>query len=173
MIISIPAFATIKNRFLSFVSTLSGNKIGDGSTNELSTINRLDMFFCGMEMWLRRPMFGWGIWGFATFSGRALGWSHNNISESFCNFGLIGTFLFHYGFYICYKNFIIEKSKKTFELQFLLILFYSISMLSVALNSQKLYAYIIGILFASFSNEKTLFVIDLAKIKSRERRQNS
>lgn len=155
-LINLPFFSTIKDRFFSFISTLFGKSVGQGKTNELSTINRMDMFCCGMQMWMRKPIFGWGIWGFATFSGRAGGWSHNNISESFCNFGLIGTFLFHFGFIMSFYYFFKSRFKKERMLSFALLLFYVLMMVSVALNSQKLYAYVSGIIFASICESKNL-----------------
>lgn len=158
--INLPIFSTVKSRFLSFISTLIGKSIGNETTNELSTINRFDMFLCGMQMWLRKPMFGWGIWGFATFSGRAGGWSHNNISESFCNFGLVGTFLFHFGLAIGIKDYIKGKNKKSLTLPFSLLAFYLISMLSVALNSQKIYAYVIGIVLSILCSCEPILTIN-------------
>ncbi len=156
VLINLPFLSTIRDRFFSFLSTLFGKSVGQGKTNELSTINRMDMFYCGMQMWIRKPMFGWGIWGFATFSGRAGGWSHNNISESFCNFGLIGTFLFHFGFIMSFYYFFQSKHKKEKMLSFALLLFYVLMMVSVALNSQKLYALVSGVVFASICENKSL-----------------
>ncbi len=151
-----PFLSTIKERFNSFISTLLGKSVSDGKTNELSTINRLDMFMCGMQMWLRKPIFGWGIWGFATFSGRAGGWSHNNISESFCNFGLIGTIFFHFGFFTSFRGFTKSWQKKDKYLSFILLLFFVVSMISVALNSQKLYAMLIGVVFCDLSDAREI-----------------
>lgn len=173
ILINLPFFDTIKSRFLSFLSTLTGKSIDNETTTELSTINRFDMFLCGMQMWLRKPMFGWGIWGFATFSGRAGGWSHNNISESFCNFGIIGTFLFHFGIGFGIKDYVKSKDKKSLILPFALLIFYIISMLSVALNSQKIYALVIGVVLAVLCDCKAIISIDNYKLsKSEERLKN-
>lgn len=166
VILNLPSFKIIKDRMLDFVSTLFGKSIKGGDSGEYSTIHRLNMFSCGLEMFLRKPLFGWGIWGFATFSGRGGGWSHNNISESLCNFGLIGTTLFHFGLFVSLRNYFKSKRKENYVLPFILILFYLIAMISVALNSQKLYAYIIGLVFASFNDYKPLFTIKTTKVLS-------
>lgn len=165
LMINLPVFSTIKDRLMSFISTLFGKNIGGGKTGELSTIDRLDMFLCGIQMWLRRPLFGWGPWGFATFSGGKGGWSHNNISESLCNFGLIGSFLFHFGFVVSFMSYIKTKEKKRKTLSFLVICFYLISMFSVALSTQKIYSLIIGMLMADLYESNHLISINFSKIR--------
>ena len=171
LVLELPFFAFIKSRLAGFFSTLIGKSVSGGDVDELSTINRLNMFVCGMELWLRKPLFGWGIWGFATFSGRAGGWSHNNISESLCNFGLIGSILFHFGFFKAFYSYLKLKkgeTKKNVMLAFGLIVFYLCSMVSVAFNSQKIYAYMIGVLVASIEDSKPIFELSLRNKKEKE-----
>ena len=106
VVLSLPAFSFVRKRLLDFFSTLAGRRIEQtSSTYDLSTIERIEMFVNGMQMFLRKPLFGWGIWGFATYGGYSYSWSHNNISESLCNFGLVGTFLFHFGFFSSFRNY--------------------------------------------------------------------
>ncbi len=166
-VIHLPFMYTIKQRFYGFISTLLGISVESGSTREMSTVNRLDMFLCGIEMWLKRPMFGWGSWGFATYSGATGGWSHNNFSESLCNFGLVGTVLFNFGFIISFISYfsMCSVEKKKYSIMFFLLLFYIVAMFGVALNSQKLYAYVIGVVFAGLTELKTLMCIDLKTMR--------
>lgn len=142
ILFNLPVFSTIKNRFEAMISTLLGKSINGTTTNERSIFTRFNMFLSGFEMFLRKPAFGWGISGFAIFGDYTGGWSHNNFSESLCNFGLIGTFVFHVPivFSFCKINYRdkVEKCCLLFLISFIICMF------SVALNSEKLYAYLIG-----------------------------
>lgn len=157
IVINLPFFETIKKRMDDFISTILGHTVGDGKVGEASTLNRFNMFVCGVEMWLRRPIFGWGIWGFSVYSGGSGGWSHNDISESLCNFGLLGSILFHFGFYTSLKNYFKTDNKKNLALPLMILSLFIACMLSVALNSQKIYSYIIGIVFSQMDESYVFF----------------
>lgn len=147
----VPILAPIKIRLIAFINQLFGLSIGNVRYVDYSTLDRLTMFKNGMMMFMKKPLFGWGIWGYASFNGLTNSWSHNNISESLCNFGLVGTVLFHSGYYFSFVGY--GKSKHTDnKLMLLVVVFFLVSMLSVALNSEKIYAYIIPLAFACLSN---------------------
>lgn len=150
----LPFFSVISDRmemFIDFIFENNKNTQFDGST-----YTRLQMFLDGMTMFLRKPLFGFGVQGFFRSSSFGFGWSHNNISESLCNFGIIGTLFFHFG--LCYSLYAFSKKKcKNIDdyAMFLIILFFFVTMLSVALNSQKIYAFVIGLPIAYFSEIKS------------------
>lgn len=61
---------------------------------EASAIERSKMIQSAWEMFKQKPLFGWGIEGFASNSGFGV-YSHNNYTETLVSFGLIG-FVFMY-----------------------------------------------------------------------------
>lgn len=148
LIFTIPALSSIKSRLISFVNELFNLRLPGGSSTDLSTQGRFFMFVDGLDMFCRKPMLGWGINGFAVFGGWNNGWSHNNISESLCNFGLLGTVLFHLGFVyaiIGYRKTMVKEK----NLYLLITIFFITAMISVALNSEKIYAFLIPVAFAN------------------------
>ena len=169
MLISfVPVFSVIKERTLDFISTLFGTNINGADNGELSTIRRLEMFIIGFELFLKKPLFGWGIWGFASHSALDVGWSHNNFSESLCNFGLVGTILFHFGFIFSFYKILKTKKyqSKDYFLPIFILIFFLIAMFSVALNSQKIYSFLIPVVFVFFSfEEKSFYISPLRKEK--------
>ena len=156
LILQIPAFNSIKTRFYDMISTFFGKSIDNSRIDETSTIERVEFFLAGIELFFKKPLFGWGIWGFATHAKINYGWSHNNISESLCNFGLVGSFFFHYCFVGSLKCFFTSKEKKKSALYFVVVLFFVVSMISVALNSEKIYALLAPIAFSKLSQEEPL-----------------
>lgn len=163
-LLQLPFASTIKARIDSFLASFTGKQVNNES-GDISTLDRLMMFECGINMFLRKPLFGYGIWGFANFSSWGGGWSHNNLGESLCNFGLVGTIFFHTGFLYALVQYFKTSNKNRYCLPFLLIVFYIVSMISVALNSQKLYAYIIGVVIAFFRQPSSYFELDFRSLE--------
>lgn len=172
LLINLPIFSTMKNRILVMFSTLTGESIEGTSSNDMSTIGRVQMFEDGMQLFLRRPLFGFGINAFFTYSSYGGAWSHNHFSETFCSFGLIGTVFFHYGFYESFRQ-IIKKPDREKALYILLLVFFMTMMLSVALNSQKIYAYLVGIAFAGIVETKQIFGLCIEETKNENSRDNT
>lgn len=156
LLLNIPIFSTMKSRFLTMFSTLSGKNINGVSSNDMSTIGRVQMFEDGIQLFLRRPLFGFGANGFFTFSSYGGGWSHNHFSETLCSFGLVGSVFYHAGFFFCFKSL---KNKKDNFLSFLILCSFIVMMFSVALNSQKLYSYLVPIVFADMCELKPILTI--------------
>lgn len=147
-----------------FITIFNPQQASSTFSYDTSTAIRFDMFLDGMTMFFRKPLFGYGIQGFFRASSFGFAWSHNNISESLCSFGLLGTFLFHFGFiyafYLCCKT----KNKSINDRGILLIfVFFLISMISVALNSQKIYAFVMGICISQFCDVKPICELDFRK----------
>ncbi len=73
-----------------------------GGTKEDSFNTRAEMISMGLDWFLQRPLFGYGLSNFSVLYGRATGWttySHNNFVEILVSGGLIG-FTIYYAIYI-------------------------------------------------------------------------
>lgn len=144
----LPPFESIRRRFVMFFTTLFTDNSGSmNSQNDISTVLRFDMFLAGLEMFLRKPLFGYGVWGFATYGGINNGWSHNHISEGLCNFGILGFAAFHIPFIYCssklFKN--RKSANKNDALLFILLIgFFLVTGISIPLYTQKLFAFLSG-----------------------------
>ena len=79
----------IGNRLEGFVETLTGE--GEG---EASAEIRYNMIVRAFEMFAQKPLFGWGIEGFAAYSGFWV-YSHNNYTETLVSFGIVGFILLY------------------------------------------------------------------------------
>lgn len=159
---TLPFFSEIGKRMTSFFNLIFRANPTNNRPYDASTASRFEMFLDGMTMFLRKPIFGYGVQGFFRSSSFGFAWSHNNISETLCNFGLVGTFFFHFGMIYALYKFSKKKQKTITDYSmFLIILFFIITMISVALNSQKIYAFIIGLPIAYFSDARDLAVIDI------------
>ena len=154
IIINLPPLADIKKRVDSFFLTLFGQT--NAFSRDYSTETRLLLFIDGIEMFMRKPLFGYGIQGFFSSSSAGFGWSHNNISESLVSFGIVGSILFHYGIVkgiVCFAK---GRKNDISNLCFIVVLFFIIAMISVALNSQKIYAFVIGAPVAYLTNDENI-----------------
>lgn len=157
-IIFMPFAKVARERFGNMLITIfNPEKAASTYSYDVSTKTRFVMFLDGITLFLRRPLFGYGVQGFFRVSSFGFCWSHNNISESLCNFGLLGTFFFHFGLIYSLVKFFKVKNKTREDVGFFLVmLFFIVSMISVALNSQKIYAFVIGICIAKYSSIKYL-----------------
>lgn len=85
LILQIPSFSSLRTRiYKMIISLLSGGTSGDSSSNQ-----RFAMFEEGFYLFAKSPIFGNGLASFAVISNQSV-YSHANLSEMLCNFGLIG-----------------------------------------------------------------------------------
>lgn len=165
IIISLPFFSTLRERFLSMFATLFGSDYQSNVYYDSSTADRFNMFLNGVEMMLRKPLFGYGYHGFHVFSSFGKAWSHNNFSETFACYGLFGATLYFYPFvYSVIKTPFEFKKNKNCLIFIIILLFYFICMFSFAYDVQKLFSYSIGIVYAFFSKQSTIFKIKPIKL---------
>lgn len=168
LIFSMPQFSTIKERCLSFIATLTGISFGNVDGNDLSTIFRMNMFRNGLQMFLRKPLFGFGIDGFSVYGGMNEGWSHNHFSESLCDFGILGTIAFHIP--MIASLFLLKKKSSATRLKPLLImLFFIVCMSSVALFSAKLFSLFSPVMYATVEYRHR----DFSLIRNTKERSNN
>lgn len=161
LIFLLPPFETIRTRFLSMINLFTDKNI-DGTYRDGSTITRFYMFVDGIELFLRKPIFGFGLGGFASRGGIMNVWSHNHISEMLCNTGIVGSVLYHFPLIYSFK--FIGKDKN-YEKYFMLIILFFIQMISVALTSEKFFAFLIGVVYGKLIETKCLFKIKPIRVK--------
>ena len=160
LLIFLPPFQFIGEKIISMIGAiipLPG--ISDVSPTDYSTLNRLNMISVALEMFMRKPLFGFGINGFQYFGGLTdgMGWSHNHFAEMLSGTGILGFAFYNVPIFYCLYSAI--KDKKRISTIFLI--FYIVSMISIVLCSEKLFAFPIGIFFAYSSKLKDLLIIDL------------
>ena len=158
LILFMPFATSLRQRFLMMINVF----IPINNTYiqaDLSTIDRMNMFLDGIEMFLRKPLFGFGNNGFAIYGGIGNGWSHNHISEMLSCFGLTGSILYHIPmaiYFLSKKNF--KDNRIIFSL---VIVFFLCCMISIALPGEKMFAFLIGIVYSESPGLKDFFIIDL------------
>ena len=114
VLINLPFMNTMKNRFLDMFSTLYGGDKIEGSTVE-RTVWQKFAFYLG----LKNLFIGHGMGGFAVFSGVGV-FSHSNLFEVFCNFGITGFFLYHSIWFLSFLYY--SKSKNSDKVLALVLL---------------------------------------------------
>lgn len=160
ILFSLPFMANLKNRMLTFINSFFD--IGYRSTSgvDSSSFDRYHLFRASFELFLTKPLLGYGVNGFQNANGFFNGWSHNNIGEFLSDFGLIGTILFNAPIIfsvICFYDKRTKNETIPSRLAFLIIVFFVCAMLSVAYTREKIYSYIIPVAFATLFNEKCFF----------------
>lgn len=164
ILISTPFLSTIRDRLLKFISTLFGEETTGVNSIDGSTIDRTNMILCSFQMFLRKPLFGYGLDGFELFNGFNNYWSHNNLGEFLTNFGIIGTLLFHAPFIFSILS--VKKTKKDFFTlySYAIIILFIVTMFSVAFTREKIYSYFAPVIFACTidDSESRIFNIKLS-----------
>lgn len=158
VVLNLPAFETMKERIFMFLNPKSKDK---------STDIRFTMFVDGIYMFLRRPLFGFGISGFFSSSSFGNCWSHNNFSELLCSYGMIGFILFYIPYILVIKNIINGKSNKLNDFSSVIMIVFICCMFSVALESQKVFAYSIAIFYSLYESEQ-IELLNINKLKSKK-----
>lgn len=162
IILQLPIFATIKNRIsLMLASILSGN-----FSDDYSTSNRILMIQDAFSLFLRKPFFGFGIdsyYYYSSFGGG--GWTHNELAEIASSYGIMGLFSLLFIYYYFFNKFFTKpKQDKRQLLYLLLVVFLFLWMLSMALETLKIYPFCLAICCSGVLKEKApLYVISFSK----------
>lgn len=133
---------SIFSRLIEFFDALKGEGV------DYSSANRLELVFQSFQLFLRKPIFGWGNNVFSIYSSERL-FAHNNITELLCDFGLLGFVPFEMIVIISFLK--IKKSKEfsqttSFSI-LLLVCFFGIQFFYV--NSQLKFDWIAIAFFVS------------------------
>lgn len=90
VLLTIPALSNLRFRLFNGLATI----FGASSQPDNSVLQRLAWFEYGFNLGGQKLLTGYGVDGFAIYSGVKT-YSHANLSEIVCNFGVIGTILFY------------------------------------------------------------------------------
>lgn len=161
IVLQLPVFSTLKDRFLNMLYTFVGKQYKNLNPDS-STEGRLEMIINGFSLFLRRPLFGYGLNGYHVFSTHHSGWSHNHWSDTLCNYGLIGTFLYHLPFVLYLK-----KSTNKNNFSYIGIIFFLVSTLTIALFKEKMFAFSAG-LFLADTDTASLLEFNLFRKKDKK-----
>ena len=101
----LPPFEALKKRFVDSIDQVLGISASDASTFTRQFF-RDDAFYLSFKKLLT----GYGVDGFCNASGTGT-YSHNNISELLCDFGIFGL-ISHYAIYICIAFKLLRNAKK-------------------------------------------------------------
>lgn len=143
---SLPAFSSIRNRLFTGIFIFSSSKV------DASSINRLLFFKSSFYLGSRSLLFGYGGSAFAKMSGFNA-YSHNNLGEILCDFGIFGIMFFYVnypiiGFFTNKKNSAHTLVNYTFLMTFIFCsftaiffdtkIYYVLFALSLFLNSNNM-----------------------------------
>ncbi len=142
IVLQLPVFSTLKDRFLNMLYSFAGKRYKNLNPDS-STEGRLEMIINGFSLFLRRPLFGFGLNGYHVFSTHHSGWSHNHWSDTLCNYGIVGTFLYHLPFVLFLK-----RSTNRHNFSYIGIIFFLVSTLTIALFKEKMFAFSAGLFLA-------------------------
>lgn len=165
LVISLPAFAAYKSRILNFFNFFAPS----AKTTDFSTYDRFEMFLGGMHMFATKPIFGFGTLGFAQLSSFGRG-AHNTLAQMLCNYGIIGFSLFCVPFIFATYSYFAKKSSinPASVMSYAIIIFFVVSGISLYLDLQKNYAFIIPLAYAQILgddlNNKNYSFSDFKKI---------
>ena len=103
---NLPFLTTIRDKFIRIFWTF----FTDSSRVDTSTIERTVWLDYGFYLGNKHLLTGLGVYGFSVFSGVGT-YTHSNISEVWCDFGLPGFVLFYSSMVVCVIFSYINKSK--------------------------------------------------------------
>ncbi len=164
LLLSLNVFSSINERILSLFNLFSGN----GNTS-YSSRNRLTMMIGGIEYWSKYLFTGCGAGGFSYASGYH-NYSHATISESLCNFGIIGTTLLFFPIIYCLIK---SKSKPIVHTYFCMFVFgfLLIEMFATAITIYKIFYLFLAVLYSMYSaNNDELFCFNIFVSNSPKRK---
>lgn len=121
------------------------NLFSSDSNTDYSTINRIELVFQSLSLFLRRPLFGWGNNVFSIYSSERL-FAHNNITELLCDFGIFACLSFEFLLFKPVKSIIKKRHNDCLPL---LLLFSVFLVQFFYVNSQLKYDWILISLIAS------------------------
>lgn len=126
ILLSTPFMETMRTRLTKMFETFFGK-----TTNQIdySSVSRSIWFDYGFTLGSKNIIIGYGYAGFSIYSGVGT-FTHSNFTEVFCDFGIIGLFLFYapYAIFVarCYKT-------KNRHLPFIIVLVVSFVVLSFSM----------------------------------------
>lgn len=162
LILSLPAFSYLKERFINMLNVFSSNSF------DYSTAQRYSMFISGLEYWSKYLFTGSGAGGFSSLSGYD-SYSHSTISETLCNFGIIGSFLFFAPLF-----FAIAFSKKDTNSRKIWVMLFScyifVGLVGTVILGHKVFYLMMALSFSIFAkdNKKHISSFEISFVENRK-----
>ena len=151
LLLQLKTFEVFRTRIYDFISYMFSKNYND----DASTAGRYNMIWEGLYLFLKRPIFGWGVEGFRYNSSFGL-YAHNTIVEILTDFGLVAFILFEIPVIICLSMF--KKKEKTDPLFVSLMIFLIGGLFTGVQHSSKMYhillAFVCGEYFQRISPKK-------------------
>lgn len=155
LLLQLKAFATIKQRVLDFFDFLAHKK------NDESTSGRIYYIFEAMFLFLKNPIVGYGIKGFARNSTYGI-YTHNTVMELLVNFGIVAMISFEIPLFYS-LNKIRKKDNDNYIIDYFFIILIIIGTLTYVQFLDKLYFLQLAFFAASYKlrnpKDSDLFVI--------------
>ncbi len=140
-IINLPFMAALKVRLEDMINTF----FSDSSKIDYSSVSRTIWLDYGFYLGSKNILCGYGYGGFAVYSGVGT-FTHSNISEVFCDFGLPGAFFFYLP-YLILPYIAIKKKLKNITFVLPVLVLYIVVSFSMVYFYDKLYYVLLPLLF--------------------------
>ena len=148
ILINLPFLAALKVRLEDMINTF----FSDSSKIDYSSVSRTIWLDYGFYLGSKNIILGYGYGGFSIYSGVGT-FTHSNISEVFCDFGLPGTFIFYLP-YLILPFIAIKKKLKNITFVLPVLILYVVVSFSMVFFYDKLYYVMLSLLFfLSFENK--------------------
>lgn len=141
ILINLPFMAALKVRLEDMINTL----FSKSSKIDYSSVSRTIWLDYGFYLGSKNIILGYGYGGFAVYSGVGT-YTHSNISEVFCDFGLPGAFIFYLP-YVILPCVAIKKKLKNITFVLPVFVLYVVVSFSMVYFYDKLYYVILSLLF--------------------------
>ncbi len=161
VLINIPFMAALKTRLEDMFNTF----FADSSKIDYSSVSRTIWLDYGFYLGSKNIILGYGYGGFAVYSGVGT-FTHSNISEVFCDFGLPGAFIFYLP-YVMLPCIAIKKKLKNITFILPVFLLYAVVSFSMVYFYDKLYYVMLSLLFYLSLEDKYTYNKDLYKSKNK------
>ena len=149
LLINMPFMETIKARFIHFFETL----FGTAEKVDTSSVERMLWMQYGFNLGAKNIITGYGYAGFGIYSGVGT-YTHSNISEVFCDFGIIGFLLFYSPLLICFIS-SIKRNRLNLSLVVPFFFYYMLVSFSNVFYYNKTYYLMIALItYCCFEEEK-------------------
>lgn len=145
---SLPVFATINERFIRFFGTF----FKESTKIDTSALERTIWMQYGFNLGAGNLITGYGYNGFGIFSGVGT-YTHSNLSEVLCDYGIIGMFLFYLPLIVIFI-YTLRNKKQNLPLVIVFTFYYLLISFSNVFYYNKTYYIIIALLFSITFNEE-------------------
>lgn len=165
VLINIPFMATLKERIIKMFATF----FSETYTFDYSSVSRTIWFDYGFILGGKNMITGYGYAGFSIYSGVGT-FTHSNFTEVFCDFGLIGLFIFYAPYVIILIELFKKKSHNINYMLPMVLIFAVLSFSSVFFYDKMYYIFMAACYFITFDD---LFVFNNEEYQAKKHFKNT